>query len=256
MSSKILESNNYSKFELSEINRDVKKTRNLEESMRKHGWIDAYPAHVVRNGNGKLWIKAGHHRFEVARKLGIPVKYVECQDEATIHELEKSSVRWSMQDYLDSFARSGKPAYLTVRDYKERTGIPLLACISLLAGQSADSGNKLAKFKDGTYKIGNLSHSRVVETIINQSRVSGFPYWNSSSYVHAVSKICWAEGFSSGVMTDKIKTYVHFMKKQATKQGYIELLDSIYNRQSREKFPLSFLAEVAAKNRNAIKTKN
>lgn len=250
MSAKVLESNNYGRFELTEFNRNVKKTRHLEASMQKHGWIDAYPAHVIRNGNNRLLIKAGHHRYQVAMKLGIPIKYIECQDEATIHELEKASNKWSTQDFLDSFARAGKPAYLTVRDYQERTGIPLAACIALLAGYSAGTGCANKKFKDGTYRVGNLSHSRVVESIISQARVSGYPYWNNTSFVNAVSKVCWAEGFSSEVMKDKIKTFVHFMKKQASGEEYLEMLESIYNRQSHEKIPLKFLAEMAAKKRN------
>ena len=253
---KILESNNYSKFELTPINRAVKKTRKLELSMRKYGWLDAYPAHVIRNGNGKLQIKAGHHRFEVAKKLGIPVKYVECQDDASIHELEAASRKWSAEDYLDSFVRMGIPAYITVKDYHERTGIGLRCCISLLAGHSAGSGGNLsALFASGKYRVGSLSHARVVETIVSQARVSGFPHWKNAGFVNAVSKISRAEGFASEVMKEKIKTFAHFMKKQSGTQDYLEMLDSIYNRQSHIKIPLAFLAEEAARKRN-IATKD
>lgn len=254
MGAKILESNNYEKFELTEFNRDVKKTKYLDASMRKHGWIDAYPAHVVRNGGGKLLIKAGHHRFTIAIRLGIPVKYVECNDNSTIHELEKATTKWTLEDYLTSYARSGKEAYLVVEDYRRRTGIGLSACISMLAGDSAGSGNWQRAFKEGTYRLGNLNHSRVVEAIIKQCKDSGFPYSTQNLFVQAVSKIAWAEGFASEVLKDKIKTFVQFMKKQATKQDYIEMLDSIYNRQSHVKMPLAFLAEEAARKRNVIKS--
>ena len=108
MSGRILESNNYSRFELTPFNRDVKKTKHLESLMRREGWIDAYPAHVIRNGDGRLLIKAGHHRFVVAQRLGIPIKYVECKDTTTIHELEKATIRWSIQDYLDSYVKEGR----------------------------------------------------------------------------------------------------------------------------------------------------
>jgi hypothetical protein len=251
MSAKILESNNYSKFELTPINREVKKTKNLEISMKTHGWLDAYPADVVRNSNGKLQIRAGHHRFEVAKKLGIPVKYVECQDNVTIHELEAASRKWTAEDYLNSFVRMGNPAYIAIRDYHERTGIGLRCCISLLAGYSADSRGGLSeRFAKGAYRLGNMSHARVVESIISQARISGFPYWKNAGFVNAVSKISYAEGFSSEVMKDKIKTFAHFMKKQAGTQDYLEMLDSIYNRQSQTKTPLAFLAEEAARKRN------
>jgi hypothetical protein len=251
MSAKILESNNYSKFELTPINRPVQKTRKLELSMQKYGWLDAYPAHVVRNGNGKLQIKAGHHRYDVAKKLGIPIKYVECQDDASIHELEGASRKWTAEDYLTSFVNMGNSAYITVKDYHERTGIGLRCCIALLASHSAGSGGSLSdKFAKGIYRIGNMNHSRVVEAIVAQARISGFPHWKNAGFVNAVSKISYAEGFSSEVMKEKIKTYAHFMKKQAGTQDYLKMLDSIYNRQSHEKLPLAFLAEKAAKKRN------
>ena len=254
MGVKILESNNYNKFELTPINRAVQKTRKLQISMQKYGWLDAYPAHVVRNGTGKLQIKAGHHRFEVAKKLGIPIKYVECHDNASIHELEGASRKWTAEDYLDSFVRMGVPAYITVQDYRERTGIGLRCCIALLAGHSATSGGGLSEhFAKGTYRLGNMSHARVVENIVAQARISGFPYWKNAGFVNAVSKISYADGFASEVMKEKIRTFAHFMKKQASTQDYLEMLESIYNRQSREKTPLAFLAEEAARKRNAVK---
>ena len=61
--------NNSGKFELCSFNRDLDKTQRIEESMKKHGYIPAYPIHCVKNGTGKFKIKAGHHRFYVARKL-------------------------------------------------------------------------------------------------------------------------------------------------------------------------------------------
>ena len=136
---KIYETTNYEKFELLSFNRDVNKTKFLEASMKKHGWIDAYPMHVMRGQNGNLRIKAGHHRFEVAQQLSIPVKYVVSDDNSTIYELEQATNNWNLNDYLVSFVRSGHPAYDKVKRYRERTGISLIACISMLGGQSAGS---------------------------------------------------------------------------------------------------------------------
>jgi hypothetical protein len=255
MSARILESNNYGKFQLMEFSREVKKTKHLEASMREHGWIDAYPAHVIRNGEGKWLIKAGNHRFEVARKLGIGIKFVECHDNATIHGLEKATVPWGLSGYLTSFARMGKSAYLAVRAYQEKTGIPLTHCISLLGGESAGSHNLTNAFKDGTFRLGNSAHSEVMASIIGRCKECEFPYWKNSLFIQAVSKIVQAEGFDLDIMKNKIGTFCHYMKKQADMQEYVEMLDSIYNRQSQVKVPLAFLAEEAARKRDAIKTK-
>lgn len=253
MSRHILETYNYNKFVLAAFNRSVEKTKRLEASMRKDGFWDDEPI-LVKRANGKLEIVRGQHRFCVARSLGLSIKYLETTREVNIAAEENIRRPWSLKDYLFSYCQMRKEAYLKVKEYHEETGIPLTACISMLAGDSAGSHNQNTRFKDGTYTLGSLSHSRVVASIIKQAHISGFPDWNNNLFVQALSKIVWAEGFASEVMKDKIKTFCHFMKKQPSKQDYIEMLDSIYNRQSHTKIPLAFLAEEAAKKRNAIKS--
>lgn len=257
MGKRILETNNYSKFELLDFNRDVRKTRHLETSMIKHGWIDAYPAHVIRNPNtGKLQIKAGHHRFIVAQKLRIPIKYVECRDEATIHELERSTTPWKLKDYLISYVRLGKIAYDRVLQYHQETGINLAASISMLGGESAGSNNLHKQFKDGTYRLGDPTHATIVGDIALCCKQSGFAYACAKLFIEALSKVVWAEGFSPEVLKKKISRYVDHMKKQPSKQAYVEMLDSIYNRGSQNKIPLAFLAEEAARKRNVVPSSN
>lgn len=257
MGKMVLESNNYAKFELLEFNRDVNKTRYLEMSMIKHGWIDAYPAHVVRNPKtGKLQIKAGHHRFFVAQKLRIAVKYVECRDEANIHELERATTPWTLKDYLISYVRLGKLDYVRVLRYHEETGINLGACISMLAGTSAGSSNWHKQFKDGTYRLGDPAHAKIVGEIVLYCKKSGFPHACAQLFIEALSKIVWAEGFSPANLKKKMGRYVDHMKKQPSKRAYVEMLDAIYNRGSKTKIPLAFLAEEAARKRSVVPSAN
>lgn len=247
----ILETKDYGKFVLSEFNRDVKKTWNLEASMQEHGWIDAYPLHVIKRADGLLEIKAGHHRFYVAKKLDIPVKYVECQDKASILGLEDSTVPWTLWDYLLSYVKMGKVPYMEVLEYHEKTGINLSACISMLAGDSADSGNWSRVFKLGKYRLGDDIHARIVGDIVLHCKRCGFAYSTAPNFVKAVSKVAWAEGFDFRLMKRKLKAHSELMKKQASKNDYIIMLEYIFNRQSKDKVPLAFNAEKAAKKRSA-----
>ena len=257
MSGKILETNNYGKFEMLEFNRDVRNTIVLEESMKKHGWLDAYPMHVIRNNDGQLKIKAGHNRFVVAKKLGIPVKYVECKDEITIYELEKATVRWSLQNYLESHIRTGKTQYIKVREFKDKTGIQLSQCISLLSGEAAGSFNAAPAFKNGTYQLGDQTHANIVADIILHCRACEIFWATNSSFVGAISKLVWAKGFDPIILKNKISTHRQLMVKQPSKQQYLTLLDSIFNYQSRVKIPLAFHADEAAKVRSPFgKDKN
>lgn len=249
---KIYETSNYDLFELHTVNRSVERTSRLEASMRKYGWIDAYPVHAVKNG-GKLKIKAGHHRLTVAKKLGIPVKYVVCDDGGvSIHELENATNRWSFADYLESWCRAGKPDYIEIRRYCTTTGIPLGCAISMFGGNWAGSGHFQQAFKGGTYTIKNTTHPRQVADLVMHMHACGVECASAKLMVLAISKILFVDEFSVSTLKKKVKSHTHMLTKQANLQEYMRMLESVYNRQSKEKLPLAFLADEAAKRRNAI----
>jgi hypothetical protein len=250
---KIMESKDYGMFGMMPFNRDVKRTKYLESSMKRHGWIDAYPMHVVQEGSRKFKIKAGHHRFVVAKKLEIPVKFVVCDDDTTIYELEKASLRWSMQDYLDSHCRNEKPEYLRVKEYCEESGISLQLAISMLGGHSAGSGNFQYEFKDGKYKIKEGSdHADIVKNLVLYIKKHGITFYNQSLLVQAISKTVWVKGFDIAQFKNKIKQFHGIIEKKANLDQYLNMLEELYNRQSRAKVPLKFLATEEAKRRNAV----
>lgn len=248
-----LSTTKYEMFQLHEFNRDVKKTTRLEESMRKHGWIDAYPMHVVKNGKGKLKIKGGHHRFEVAMRLGIPVKYEICNDTATIHELERSTTRWKLPHYLESWKRVGKNTdYFSVDDYQKRTGIGLLNCIALLGGELASSGNKVASFKNGTFKVNDNGRAQIVADVVRALKEAGVKFATNTTMVQAISRLSFVEVLDVERLIQKIKTFSHLIEKQPCLSAYAKMLEDIYNRQSGKKLPLLFLADESARSRNVI----
>jgi hypothetical protein len=245
----------YDKFEFLIFNRDVKKTKYLEESMKVHGFIPAYPLHCVKTINNKLKIKAGHHRFYVARKLKLPVWYVVSEDDASIFELEVATNKWSIADYLAAHAREGKNNdYLRLLQYCEETGIGIQNALSMLGGHSAGSGNFQKEFKNGSYHIRvNQDHAETVKDIVLHAKESGIYFYNHSLFVQAVSKIVWVDDFSVSRFKSKITTFAGLVEKKATLHQYLEHFEDIYNRQSRNKVPLAFQAIEKAKSRNAVK---
>ena len=249
----VQETSNYEKFELLDFNRDVGKTKQLELSMKKFGFRTCEPLDVMRNGNGKLKIRQGHHRLFVARKLGIPVKYVISDDDISIYEIERTRNRWSIMDYLISWCRKGNPHYLAVKEYIEKTGISLSHAISMLGGHSAGSGNFLEVFKIGEYRIkDNRTHADIVASLVVFAKNQNIPFYNGSLLVQAFSKCVWLEEFNVSQMKQKMKVYAGMFEKKANLEKHLELVEDIYNKQSHKKVPLKFLAMEAAKQRNAL----
>lgn len=254
MPAKILESNNYRMFELLAINRDVSRINTLTESMKNHGWINSKPMSVIQNGNGKLIIKDGHHRFEVAQRLGIPVKYVIDTDSSTIYELDKSTNKWSLKDCLTSYCRAGKIEYVKLKTYIDETGINISSAASMLMGQSAGSGNCQIPLRSGTYKVNQkCNHAEIVKDIVLCLKKNGVKFYNTDFLVQAISKVAWVDQFSPDIMKAKIKHFAHLIEKKANLEQYLTLLEELYNRQSRSTIPLKFFAQQKAKERSVTR---
>ena len=240
---KIIETKNYSEFELHEFNRSIHSIERLQESMKTHGWIDAYPMHVVENGNAKLKIKSGHHRFEAARSLKIPVKYVICEDDSTIHELERSTSNWSMRDYLESYARIGNPHYLKLNEYFRKFRIPLNVSIAIITGLSYTEGGSITStFKDGKFKIGNPKHAYDVGELVLSLDELGVEFCRNSRFVLALSKVLNVDGIVIGELKYKMEHHVYMITKQPDVVGYVNMLEKVYNRQRGKKLAIAINA--------------
>ena len=240
---------NYDLFELNDFNRDVTKVSKLEHSMRKHGWIDAYPLHCEKNGGKTFKIKAGHNRIEAAKNLGLSVKFVVCNDSASIHELENATKPWTTKDYLTSYVRLGRPEYRAVEKYIEQTGMPLGTTISLLAGESAGSGNKLTRFKEGRYTLGDPFLANCIKDVVLFMKELGIPFATNNLLVNALSKVLWVDAFSLSKFKSKLDVNKALFEKQPDVGTYLAEIEKIYNRANRKKIPLAFLALEESKRR-------
>jgi hypothetical protein len=242
MKTEIIETKDYNRFEMLGFNRDVKRTDSLEASMKRHGWIPAYPMHVVQNSKGKLKIKAGHHRFYVARKLGIPVQYVVCHDDATICELEESTNSWSLNDYLTSNIRNGKGSYQEIQEYCRRTGITISGALSLCGGHQT-STKEVKRFKKGIYELyGDDVPAEMVGGIVLCMKQAGVTWAATNLLVRALSKVILVEDFNEEVMKRQIEKYSYLITKQLSVYGYLRMLETVYNRSNRNRIPLAFCA--------------
>jgi len=253
MSNALHSTKRYDLFELCDFNRNVQKTDRLEKSMRAHGYLIAYPLHCVRNGNGKLKIKAGHHRFVVAQKLGLAVWYVVCEDNATIQELERSTMPWTLADYHDSYCRLEIASYLAVEEYVARTGIGLSQAVSMLAGEGATSANQSTRFKEGRYLLGPPEHSMMMSNLAIGCREAGVKFAVNRNFVGALSRIARLSVFDPKRFLHRVGVNIGMMQPQASLDGYTDLIDRIYNHgsPSQSRIALAFLAREESRQRKA-----
>lgn len=255
---KIHETSNYELFDLYEINRMVRygsrRYKNLVTSMLKHGFIVAYPLHCIKDTNGKLKIKAGHHRFAAAQSLNIPVKYVIGEDSARVDELEGAGPgTWNASDYLYSYCKKGVWSYLHVKDYIDRTGIGVQDAVSMHYGESAGSGNwNNEKWKMGEFRIREYALPNNMAVIVSQMKSVGCTWSANTRFINAMSKALFLENFDIERFLNKIKTFPELLQKQRDVDGYLKLIEEVYNYKApaATKENIAFLAREASDLRN------
>jgi len=256
MSEKIVvrQTTNYGMFELLPFNRDVKNTRELEASLRTHGWIHSKPLDVIPKGNtGKYLIRDGHNRFIAAQKLGIPILYVVCKDDADVFRLVNTTRMWTVSDFLESHCRTGKEDYLEAKRYCTETGIPVGLALSMLMGQTAGSGNWGERFKRGNYQINRSSnHAAIMKDLVLLCKTCGVEFYNKSLFVQALSRVVFTKEVDLSRLKTKIKKFAHAMSKRSSLDQYLEMFEELYNWKSTSKIPVKFLAHEAAKKRSAV----
>lgn len=251
-SAKMFYTKNLAKFVQNEMNRDVKKIKPLVESMRKHGYLAAYPLHCFRETGGKLRVKAGHHRLEASKALGIGVYYVVLEDNASIVELETSTRPWSFHDYVAAHVRSGNRNVTAILDFHKETGIRLGQSASLLGGECANSSNVLDRVKDGTIELSRNWHADKVGSCIKCATAAGVKFATTAGFVGAISHIAWCDEFNMKAFCKKVQANPGALRKCATRDLYVEMLEEFYNFGLRvdNRVPLKLLAKQAAARRS------
>lgn len=260
---KIYKTKKYEMFELHSLNREVikksKHFKSLRDSM-KDGWIEAYPIHCVVNGSGKLKIKAAHHRFEAAMDLGIEVVFVICNDDTPLWKLIRTEKNWNLHDVLTMFISDGNSEYIALNKFRENTGIGLSNCIQLLGGAVVDtqggrSTSGLSEsFKSGQFKIGNPTHANEVgDMVIYCRNVCKIPFSTNRNFVGALSRVLSLDEVNISTLKQKLKTNRGLMTKMPTMDGYIKLIEDVYNRNNKAKLPIGYMADQLSKKSNYIR---
>ena len=235
----------YSIFIHSPHNRDVKKIRQLEESMRKYGYDDGFPIRCRPAPDGKLYCTHGHTRLYVAASLGLPVWFVVASADIPMFESETANHNWTVTDYAVARERAGEHVAGVVMALHRETGIGLNQCISLVGGESAGSNNKRAQLKNGTLKQSNMKHANQIKDVVLFLKEIGCSFATNNYFVAALSKCFLVPTFDAATFMHKCRTHKEIMEPRRNVEDYLDLIELVYNRQTpkRAMIPLAFMAK-------------
>jgi len=237
---------NYSLFSSDSANRSVEKITKIKNSIKRHGFLPAYPLLVTRNGN-QLIVKDGQHRLAASSALGVEVYYVEIESSnLSIPEINCAQRPWTVRDYVNSYANSGNHHYAQLLQFSDESRAPLGLCAALLCRGASVGGNGTRTVRDGLFKVNSLDIARSVIGLSNIA--SKHVKWSRhTGFLDALYKCHLADGFSAARMSDRISSAPFLLTLQPTTDMFLDMLEKVYNYRLKDQFPLKFVATQANK---------
>lgn len=226
----------YSRFVPDANNRPLTYSRAIVQSMKDYGFLDAFPILVREYSDGKLIIIDGHHRFQFAKELQIPVKYV-LTNIKNIKPAQLQGKPWTFSDFVISKSRTSKSCK-ELHDLSIRCGLGHEVMASLLIGKW--SGAKKAVISD-SFKITSSSHANDVIDVINAS-AKVVKWFKNRMFIQAVSYALTIGKADKQILIDRINAHPGLMHLQPNLSGFIKLIEDVHNHQTRirSKVPIAF----------------
>jgi hypothetical protein len=146
LGTKIKSTSDLNRFSFLEGNRRIVKPHlnRLIRAIEQENLLAYNPILVTRNHE----VIDGQHRLVAARKLNLPIYYIEMEtlegnEIGTMNTIRKG---WSVKDYVNYYSAQGQDSYKWLKEVMEGTDVYVSALIEL-------AGSAYAQIKDGTFRI-------------------------------------------------------------------------------------------------------
>lgn len=140
----------YHIFKLREDNRQLVPlhVRRLKMLIEQKNDLHLFP--IIVNSN--MEIVDGQHRFTAAQELSLPIYYVidDEYDPFKMIQFNTTQNRWTLEDYLNYWARNGVEDYLKLEDFKKEMGLTLTVVLLWI---TSSTGSMHPVFKAGNFKF-------------------------------------------------------------------------------------------------------
>ena len=218
--------------------RSEKHVQNLMDAMREN---DLFTPILV---NQNFEVIDGQHRLEARRRLGIPVPYywTEGLGLPEVQRLNSTQKGWTNDDYLQSYIDLGNENYKQYEWFRRRYGLPHIPTIWLLHGEAA---NLSKVFREGGLKVRNLERAKEKAALLAEL-APHFSHWKDAPFVKAFLFCLNRTGFDFKTFLHRVKQNPTMLKPCTTIDGYMLLIEEVYNYRALKKVPLRYGAEAGA----------
>lgn len=250
VSKKLVYTTDYSIFEVSSDNRDLTpdEHRSLVESLRKYKFLKSFPLSCVRNAKGRLVVKDGQHRLAIAQSLGLGVWYIEEDVDYDVAFVSMTPKGWKPKDYAQKHARNGHKQYQEGIDFAKDNRVPITLAFALLGGTTT-FGNVSVEFMSGAFQIKDRAWAeRVVSIYAPMLKIA--PKLRNARFLQACMAVCRVPDFDAKRLVKGAERCRERLVPYSTVEGFLELLQDVYNFGRSGLVPLKISAQAAMRSRN------
>ncbi|MFA6057269.1 MAG: ParB N-terminal domain-containing protein [Taibaiella sp.] len=230
---------NYDQFKHLATNRPVDRAHvvQLVKRITKKNLLHLNPILV----NREMEIIDGQHRLEAAKFLKLPIYFTVdgsvSQDD--IADMNSAKKNWQLADYLNFYANKGVHEYLKFKNLCDRYRDYNASMLMAICSSTGKRGSK--DVIAGILDIGNISNADNILSKIDFFK-KHFHLAGSSRFIEAFLFILHSkEEYDHERMVQKVELSPFLLIPCADKNGYIKMLQSIYNRGVREENIVLFL---------------
>ncbi len=227
----ILQTTDYAKFESITGNRRIStsKVEKICEDIKNGFNMLQYTPIIVSEGNNKLLIVDGQHRFEVSKIMEQPVYYVICRD-ITLQQiaiLNSRSSKWTLNDFLNCYINLGINDYVQLNEFMKKHKTNIRVSIDLLMSNTVKTSSADA-FQNGLFKCNYLEEATALVELTD-SLFNLFVFSKDRYLIGAVQAIQKKAVVDWKRLENKIKAKPNLMSRQVDIKNYILNIERIYN---------------------------
>ena len=255
---KLSKTSDYSRFKFMSGQRPVDmgkpEFRALRRSMREYGFIPSKPIQARPNGDGRLEIVDGQHRFTAAKELGLSVYYVIDKTDIDVAVVNHAQRKWAPEDYAHRFASDGVESYQTLLDYHHSFGIPITHAASIMAG-TVHFWNINERFYSGEFKVTNGGLAAAFG-MVYRDVCKIIPHAKKVAFLQALYRCWFVDYFDPDRLISSIEKRPQVITRSGNVAMYLEQIEECYNFGKHEKHPLAFDVDKVMIERQKCKTRS
>lgn len=243
----VYESTDYASFETFKGNREPDHVGQIVASMIEYGSIDKPIICTLDPNRPNIKLIADGNNTTGARiQLGLPIYYtlIENLTEREMIALNLTNKNWTSKNYVNFYAQKGYPHYLVfqnlMREYPDFT-CRSIECILRLTttndrgrGEFNEDDHSLAR---GRFKCKDTQRSlELINVLLKIKKIENerSKIFRHDFFVQAMVRCFNYKPFDCDRLIKKIAAFPFLLVKQPDVQGYIELIERIYNYHQKE----------------------